>query len=89
MLNNPAVFRKDKGDDSAEFTISVDEEDHRFSASASASDCAVVDYDETLTWRGQICVSEPDEYVFKLLMQSEKMTEYLEANDLNGIRRQR
>jgi hypothetical protein len=88
MLNNPAVFRKDSGDGSAEFTISVDEADHRFSASPDG-DKALVQYDETLTWRGQICVSEPAEYVFKLLMQSDKMTEYLEANDLNGIRRQR
>jgi len=87
----------EKMDDSSEyepyvmstiFTICVDDEDHRFSVSADGGH-AVLEYDETLSFRGEIRVSEPRNEVFKLLMQSDEMTEYLESEGLNGVRRNR
>jgi len=89
-LADPTVFVTENRDGSADFTISVDEEDFKFSVSeAETGDYAVVAYEETLSWRGEIRVSEPRNEVFKLLMQSEPVTEYLESHDLTGIRRER
>lgn len=88
-LADPTVFVTEHDDGSADFTISIDEEDFKFSVSGSGGDYAVVSYEETLSWRGEIRVKEPRNEVFKLLMQSQEMTEYLEANNLNGVRREK
>lgn len=86
-LSEPHVLCTDNGDGSADFTVTFADEDHKFSASAQGNK-AVVEYEETLSWRGQIRVSEPDEDVFKTLMQSEEMTQFLEDNDLGSVKRQ-
>lgn len=87
-LADPKVFHTFYDDGSADFTLTLADDDHKFSVSAGG-DTAWVEYEETLSWRGQIRVSEPDEGVWKLLMSSDEMTEYLEQNDLNGVRRKR
>jgi len=89
-LADPTVFVTENRDGSAEFTIYIDEEDFKFSVNeADTGDYAVVAYEETLSWRGEILVSEPRNEVFKLLMQSDEVTKYLDAHDLTGIRRER
>lgn len=84
----PYVLSTDNGDGSAEFTISFAEDDHRFSASIDG-DTALIQYDETLSYRGKIRVSEPDEDVFEMLVKSDEMTEFLDEHDLEGVRRKR
>jgi hypothetical protein len=88
-LADPKVFHTFHDDGSADFTLTLADDDHKFSVAGGDSGYAIVEYEETLSWRGQIRVSEPDEVVWKLLMSSDKMTEYLEQNDLNGVRRKR
>lgn len=84
----PYIMSTEYADGSADFTISVDDEDYKFSAFVGRdSKNATLSYEETLTFRGTIRVKEPREEVFKLVMQSEEMTEYLESNNLTGVRR--
>jgi hypothetical protein len=87
-LADPTVFVTTHDDGSADFTLAVDDENYKFSVSPSG-ESAIVSYEETLSWRGVIRVSEPRNEVFKLLMQSDEMTEYLESHGLHGIRRER
>lgn len=87
-LNTPYVLCTDNGDGSADFTVSFADDDHKFSVSEGDDGTAKVSYEETLSWRGQTRVSEPDEHVFKELMQSEEMTKFLEDNGLTGVRRE-
>lgn len=89
-LPEPKVFATFNDDGSADFTLTLADEDHKFSVSADPeSGYGLVSYEETLSWRGQIRVSEPEDTVWKMLMQSDKMTEYLEVNNLSGVRRER
>ena len=87
-LSNPLIMSSSEMDGSANFTVSFADDDHKFSASAEG-DTAVVEYEETLSWRGQIRVSQPDETVFKELMQSKEMTQFLDEHGLTGVRRKR
>ena len=85
-LADPMVFSTINEDGSAEFTIAVDEDNHKFSISPDG-DRAMLSYEESLTWRGTIETSEPRGEVWRLLMQSDEMTEYLEDNNLRTVRR--
>lgn len=85
---DPFVQYTDNGDGSADFTISFADDDHRFTVSANG-DTAVVEYEESLTYRAALRVSEPDEEVYKMLMTSDEMTEFLNDNRLQGVRRER
>lgn len=85
-LADPKVFATLHDDGSADFTISIYDEDHKFSASPDGQH-AKMSYEETLTYRGKIRVSEPEEEVWNVLMKSDEMTEYLEENDLSGVQR--
>jgi hypothetical protein len=67
-------------------TISIADEDHKFDVWAE-DDTALVQYQETLSWRGQIRVSEPDEDVFKALMVSKEMAEMLDKWNVAGVKR--
>ena len=87
-ITTPFIQYTDEQDGSANFTVSFADDDHKFSASAEG-DTAVVEYEETLSWRGQLRVSEPDEHVFKELMSSGEMTEFLESYNLTSVRRER
>lgn len=87
-LAEPKVFSTFYDDGSADFTLTLADDDYKFSASAEG-EYGVLTYEETHSWRGQINVSEPDEDVWKLLMQSDEMTEFLESEGLSGVRRNR
>lgn len=84
------VFLNKNDDGSAELTVIIDGDDHRFSASSQdVDDRGIVEYEETLTWRGRVVSSEPGEEIWKTLMSSNEMTDFLESNDLEGVRRVR
>lgn len=86
-LADPTVFTTFHEDGSADFTIAVDGDDHQFSAVCDGS-VAILSYEETCSWRGAIRTSEPREEVWKLLMQSDEMTNYLELRGLDAVRRE-
>ena len=69
-------------------TLTIANDDHKFSVSPDG-DYGIITYEESLLWRGQIRVSEPDEAIWKMIMQSDKMTDYLEREGLDGVRRDR
>jgi hypothetical protein len=81
------VQMEDHGDGSADFTVTFADDDHKFSVSGGDDSRAVVQYEETLSWRGKVRVNEPDDAVFKALMTSAEMSEFLEDNGLDGVRR--
>lgn len=70
----------------AVLTISVAQDDHKFEVWADG-DTAFVEYQETLSWRGQIRVSDPDETIYKELMVSDQMTEFLNEHDCDSVKR--
>lgn len=82
------VFSTDNGDGSADFTVSIGGEDYKFSAVADEN-IGLVQYEETLSWGGVVRVSEPPQSVFKELMVSDEMAEWLDSEGLDGVRRQR
>lgn len=77
-------------DGSADFTIQRDEESHQFSASTQRnSSNALLSYEETLSERGVVRVSQPPHEVWGDLMMSDEMTEYLESQDgITGVTRE-
>lgn len=87
-LADPTVFVTEHGDGSADFTVAVADDNHKFSVSPDG-DTAVVSFEETMLYRGAIRTSEPGDSVYEMLMKSEKMTAYLESEGLTSIRRQR
>ena len=80
------VLSTEEDDGIAEMTISIADEDHRFDV-WTENDEALVEYQETLSWRGQIRVSEPDEDVYRELMLSDEMTQLLTRWGVSGVRR--
>lgn len=80
------IISTDEGDGVATMTISIADDDHKFDVWAE-DNTALVQYQETNSWRGQIRVSEPDDDVFKALMVSEEMSEKLDQWDVSGVRR--
>jgi len=70
----------------ATMTVSLAEDDHKFEVWVEGDE-ALVEYQETLLWRGQIRVREPDEAVFKQLMVSDEMTTYLDEYGCDSVRR--
>jgi hypothetical protein len=80
------VLSTEEDDGIAEMTISIADEDHRFDV-WTEGDEALVEYQETLSWRGQIRVSEPDEDVYRELMLSDEMTQLLTRWGVSGVRR--
>ena len=96
------VLSTEEDEGVATMTISIADDDHKFdvwvpeSSSDSADDRkgrghegdeALVEYQETLSWRGAIRVSEPDEDVFKALMVSDEMASLLNEWGVSGVRR--
>lgn len=80
------VFATDHGDGTATMTVVVADDDHKFEVSSEEGK-ALVSYEESLGWRGQVFVSEPDARVWKALIQSEEMTEFLDGNSLSSVSR--
>lgn len=80
------VLSTEESDGVATMTISIADDDYKFDVWAQDGE-ALVEYQETLSWRGEIRVSEPDEDVYKALMTSDEMMALLEEWDVNGVRR--
>jgi hypothetical protein len=80
------VLSTETDDGVATMTISIADDDHKFDVWAEG-DTAFVEYQESLTWRGQIRVSEPDEDIYKALMVSDEMTRLLDRWDVNSVKR--
>lgn len=70
----------------ATMTVSIADDDHKFDIWIEGNE-ALVEYQETLSYRGQTRVSEPDEEIFKSLMVSNEMMEFLNENNADGVRR--
>lgn len=70
----------------ATMTVSIADDDHKFDV-WTEGDEALVEYQETLSWRGEVRVSEPDEEVFRSLMTSEEMTTFLDEQEVESVRR--
>jgi len=70
----------------ATLTISIGDDDHKFDVWVDG-DTALVEYQETLSWRGKIRVSEPDEMIYKQLMVSDEMTEFLNEYGCESVKR--
>jgi len=80
------VLSTEEDEGVATMTISIADDDYKFDVWAEG-DTALVEYQETLSWRGEIRVSEPDEDVFKALMVSDEMTQMLEQWGVAGVKR--
>jgi len=80
------VLSTEEDDGVATMTISIADDDYKFDVWVDG-DTALVEYQESLSWRGQIRVSEPDEDVFKALMVSDEMTSLLNEWGVSGVRR--
>lgn len=70
----------------ATLTISIAEDDHQFEVWADG-DTAFVEYQETLSWRGMIRVSKPDEDIYKALVTSDEMTALLNSWGCDSVKR--
>lgn len=70
----------------ATMTISIAEDDYKFDVWAE-EDTALIEFQECLSWRGEIRTSEPDEDVYRMLMTSEKMMNLLDEWDVQQVRR--
>jgi hypothetical protein len=80
------VLSTETDDGVAQMTVTIADDDYKFDVWAEGDE-ALVEYQESLSWRGQIRVSEPDEDVFKALMVSEEMAEMLDEWGVQGVRR--
>lgn len=80
------VLKTEHDEGTATLTISIGDDDHMFDVWVEG-DTAYVEYQETCSWRGQIRVSEPDEDIFKELVVSDKMTEFLDEHDCQSVKR--
>lgn len=81
------VLSTETDDGVATMTISIADDDHKFEVWAEG-DIAFVEYQESLTWRGQVRVIDPDEDIYKGLMLSEEMTSMLNQWGVSSIKRQ-
>jgi len=80
------VLSTEEDDGTATMTITFAENDHQFEVWSDGVE-ALVQYQESLTYRGSIEVSEPDESVYKALMTSDEMVSLLERWGVESVRR--
>mgnify|MGYP006948685059 CR=1 FL=1 len=80
------VLSTEEDDGTATMTITFAENDHQFEVWSDGGE-ALVQYQESLTYRGSIEVSEPDESVYKALMTSDEMVSLLERWGVESVRR--
>lgn len=85
-LYEPNVLVTDNDDGTAMMTISLEEEDYKFDV-WKESDRALVEFQEVLTWRGQVRVAQPNDEVYRSLMTSDEMTAFLERYNLDAVQR--
>lgn len=72
----PLVMLTVEPDGTGRFTVSVDEEDHRFEVDVS-SNSVEIEYVETLSYRGQIRFSDPRDEVYEILTSSEEFQSFV------------
>lgn len=77
------ILYTDLEDGSAKFTV-VDDELHRFSASVNGDE-VVVQYEETLSDRGDVVVAEPGEELYRKVIVSDEMTSFLEEHNASKV----
>lgn len=70
----------------AKMTVHFADDDHQFEVSTDGTE-AVVEYQETRTYRGNVIVAEPFEEVYRILMTSEEMTAFLDETGATGVRK--
>jgi len=70
----------------ATMTVSVDDNYHKFDVWRNG-DTAIVEYQESLTWRGNIKVIDPDNDIYRTLMTSDDMATLLNSWDVCGVKR--
>lgn len=88
MADDSWVQFTDNGDGSAEFTVTTEDSDHKFSAVAKDGE-AVVTYEESRSkWLGPIYVAEPRAPVARTLLTSDEMTEFLDEYGLTAARQE-
>jgi hypothetical protein len=80
------VLSTEEDDGTATMTISIADDDHKFELWSDGEE-ALVQYQESLSWRGQVRVSEPDESVYKALMTSDEMMSLLDKWSVGSVRR--
>lgn len=80
------VLSTSTDDGVATMTISIADDDYKFDVWKEGNN-ALVEYQETLSWRGHIQVSEPDDDIFKELMVSEEMTQLLDEWGVSHVKR--
>ena len=80
------VLKTMQEDGVATLTISIADDDHTFDLWVDG-DTALIDYQESMTYRGTIEVSEPDEDIYRELMVSDEMTAFLEEHGCESVKR--
>jgi len=80
------VLSTEEDDGTATMTISIADDDHKFELWSDGNE-ALVQYQESLSWRGQVRVIEPDESVYKALMTSDEMMSLLDKWGVESVRR--
>lgn len=75
-----------ESDGIATATLTIADDDYTFDI-LKEGDRAIIEYQETNSWRGEIRVSQPEEDVYKHLMISEQISDLLEEWDVSGVKR--
>ncbi len=82
----PYVLMDVAEDGTGVFSVIVDEETHLFEISvADDMDSMEIEYQETLGWRGQVFVSEPEDDVYDVLLESDEFNQYIEHIILDSM----
>jgi len=82
----PYVLMDVAEDGTGVFSVVVDEETHLFEISvADDMDSMEIEYQETLGWRGQVFVSEPEDDVYDVLLESDEFNQYIEHIILDSM----
>ncbi len=80
------VLSTEVNDSEATMTVSIADGDHKFDVWRDG-DSALVEYQESLTWRGDIKVVDPDDDIYRTLMTSDEMTTLLNSWNVSGVKR--
>ena len=82
----PYVLMDVAEDGTGVFSVIVDEETHLFEISVGDDmDSMEIEYQETLGWRGQVFVSEPEDGVYDVLLESDEFNQYIEHIILDSM----
>lgn len=82
------ILRTDTGSGVARMTITDGSDDHRFEV-WHKDGAAIVQYQETQTWRGSVAVSEPSERVYRSLASSEEMQSFCDEYNCDSVKRRK